>query len=419
MKLIALAFTSLFATINSQTIDTLVQGLIDQIYHVSDDGKTYTINLSPYYQATYNCLGEGFTGEGSFGNGNGVISFKENGEWAGGDHFSYESTVSGVAKSHPMASFYPARLLDTVWTDIVTELQASAKGISFKQAGTTDGTKWSQEASLSLVSFQATSKKYSATILGSKSVTIPSSLDEYWASMALTPGTSDVKISATAKTACMENPMSTSCSVKLVITGDDNGADIGKTVAKYSARSNNVQLVIKHDGAKVFTLVLSGIDDMEVLAIKYTIGDGKAVLAIQVVGPAGIEGVAVAFTEFITPFQTFVNGLSVDPDAFFHAVVYMDKVFLSIQGRNYFDFYNVIKATKFESQLLAGLLQAPSVQHAAKFKCADFNKMVEDFASQGAAVVKEARIYIQGVTSASGEATFDVWFQTSVLSNLK
>ena len=41
-------------------------------------------------------------------------------------------------------------------------------------------------------------------------------------------------------------------------------------------------------------MVVTGIDTLEVLALKYKVNGGKTVLAIQFAGPFGMEAVAVA-----------------------------------------------------------------------------------------------------------------------------
>merc|ERR1712141_38586 len=158
-----------------------------------------------------------------------------------------------------------------------------------------------------------------------------------------------------------------------------------------------------------FWLGLVGIDTFEVLAIKYKIDGGKAVLALQFAGPEGIDEISAAGTEFIQPFQTFFGGIS-DGDEAAHALAYMDAVFIHLQGKSYFNFYSIIEATKFESEVLAKSLGEKSLQKMFKVMCEDMNTAVEEFARDAAPVVEDAREYVHEVTGYAGETEFDNWF---------
>jgi len=405
MKLFA-ASATILAAINAQSIDFLVMELVNKVYQVSDDGNTYTINAAPYVQAVYTCLGEGFEGSGTFGNGNGVISFTEKAEWSG-NSLSYEGSAEGIAKSHPAVAMFPYDVMeDKIFTSIKFDL--SAAGLVYKNVGTINGTPCSSEISVVINEMSQTSKKTQAEFELTETTSAPSSINAYWRSWMLSPGNTNAVIVVSAKNACMENPMEKACSAKIVITGDKNGEDLGKNVAKYTVQPKKAQVTVTHNSAEVFWIGLTGIHDMEVLAIKFKVNAGKAVLVAQIVGPAGMEAVAVAAEEFITPFAAFFSSFNSADDVIL-AAVYSDKVFTAAYGQNYFNFYPIVMATKFESDLIAAVVDM-SFQNFAAVMCERINGEIENGLNEAAESIEDARLYVNALTGSEGEAQFDAWF---------
>jgi hypothetical protein len=407
MKLIA-ASATLLAAINAQSVEVLLKELANKVYKVSDDGLTHTFNAAPYFQATYECLGEGFEGKGTFGNGNGVVSFTEKADWSNGDHFSYDASVEGSIKSLPWAVAYPAHVHDDTFEKNI-DFKAGVQGFSYSDSGALNGAPYVQEISLTIEEISMTRTKMTAEIEFNRNSEISSSINQFWVNMAMPVGSTTANIVATAKTACSENPMNRACNAKLVITGDNNGQDFGRNVAKYSVQPKKAQFAVNHNKNEVFWMAVTGIDTMEVLALKYKVNGAKTVLACQFVGPAGMEAVAEAGQAFVTPFIAFVSAMNTPEDAV-RAAVYADTLFNAAQGENYFNFYPVIKATKFESELIASALGVASVQNAARDMCSMINSKTESFLDGAAPVVSEARTYVHDVTGASGEAKFTAWF---------
>jgi len=407
MKLVA-ATTTLFAAIQAQSIETLIGELVNKIYQGSDDGSTHTINIAPYYQATYELQEDGFKGEGSFGNGNGVIDFTENGNWAS-EQLTYKFTASGAAKSHPFAAYFPAEVLEDTF-EAESEISAGANGISWKEEGTTNGVEFLQSVELGVDSVTMTGKKFSAELSLSRNSVMPNSIHEFWRNMAMPAGSTDVQMSANAKRACMDvGPMDRSCSAKVTITGSNNDEDLGKNVAKYSVTNSKAQITVTHDKNEIFWLGLIGIGTQDVFALKYKLNGGKAVLIVQFVGPNGVNAVASAGEEFIQPFVAFFGNIRTGDDAA-HAAAYMDKVCDHIQGKNYFNVYSIVQATQFESELLANAIGVKSMQKGARDVFGAVNKSIEEFAATSAPIVSDARDYVNRVTGPSGEAQFDSWF---------
>jgi len=407
MKLVA-ASTALFAAIQAQSIETLIGELVNKIYQTSDDGLTHTINIAPYYQATYELQESGFEGEGTFGNGNGVIEFTESGNWAS-EQLTYQFSASGAAKSHPFAAYFPAEVLDDTF-EAESVISAGANGISWKEEGKTNGVEFLQSVELNVDSVSMSSKKFIAELSLSRESVMPSGIHEFWRSMAMPVGTTEVQMSANAKRDCMDvGPMDRACSAKVTITGSNNDEDFGSLVAKYSVNSKKAQLTVTHDKNEIFWLGLVGIDTLDVLALKYKLNGGKAVLIVQFVGPEGIGAVAAAGEQFIQPFIAFFGSLLSGDDAA-HAAAYMDKVFAHIQGQNYFNVYPIVKATQFESELLANAIGVKSMQKGAKDVFGAVNYSIEEFAATSAPVVSDARDYVNTITGPSGEAQFDAWF---------
>jgi len=407
MKLVA-ASTAFFAAIQAQTIETLIGELINKVYQSSDDGLTHTINIAPYYQATYELQEDGFEGEGTFGNGNGVIDFTESADWAS-EQLTYKFSASGAAKSHPFAAYFPVEVLGDTFEG-ESEVSISSAGISWLYEGKNNGIEYSQSVDLNLDSVSMTDKKVVAELSLSRESVVPNSIHPFWRSMAMPEGTTDVQMEASARKSCMElGIMDRSCTAKVSITGSNNDEDFGKNVAKYSVSKKKAQLTVTHDKTEVFWLGLVGIDTLDVLALKYKLNGGKAVLIVQFVGPNGAEAIAIAGEKFIKPFATFFGNIYDGHDAA-HAVAYMDKVFDHIQGQSYFDVYPIVKATQFESDVLASALGVKSMQNGAKSVFGLVNQSIEEFAASAAPVVSDARDYVNEVTGHAGEAQFDSWF---------
>lgn len=409
MKLVA-ASTALFAAIQAQSIETLIGELFNKVYQSSDDGLTHTINIAPYYQATYELQDNGFEGVGTFGNGNGVIDFTESADWAG-EQLTYKCSAAGVAKSHPFSAYFPAEVLgDTLEGE--SEVSVSAAGISWLYEGKNNGIKHSQSINLNLDSVSMTDKKVVAQLSLSRESVVPNSINQFWRNMAMPEGSTDVQMEASARKSCMElGVMDRSCTAKVSVTGSNNNEDFGNNVAKYSVSKKKAQLTVTHDKKEVFWMGLIGIDTLDVLALKYKLNGSKAVLIVQFVGPNGVDAVAVAGEKFILPFATFFGNFH-DADTAAHVVVYMDKVFEHIQGQSYFDVYPIVKATQFESDLLASALGVKSMQNGAKSLFGLVNQNIEGFAASAAPAVGDARDYVNKVTGPIGEAQFDSWFSS-------
>jgi hypothetical protein len=409
MKLIA-ASATLLAALNAQSIDVLVMDLVQKVYQVSDDGLTHTINAAPYLKATINCLGEGFTSEGSYGNGKGVFSWTGEADWTNGDHFHYEIAQSGRIGNHPGATWglFPAEVHDD-FVESTAEFNISPSGIFIKDSGEVNKIPYTVQAELSLGEVSMNRKNVGAEIELTRYVNFPSSIKKFWRDNSLPSGSSTVSIDASAKTACSENLLQQACQAKLIITGENNGQDFGRNVAKYSVQAKRAQFFVNHNKQEVFKMVLSGIDTMEVLALKYAVNAGPTTLIIQCVGPAGIEAVAVAAEKFITPFAAFVAAMNTAEDTI-HAVVYSDAIFKAAQGQDYFNFYPVIEATQFESEVLSFFLRIRSVQGAAKQILNDVNTDVEGLMEDVAPMISEARTYVHEITGAEGETVFGAWF---------
>jgi len=408
MKLIA-ASATLLAAINAQSIEVLVQELVNKVYQVSNNGQTHTINAAPYLQATYNCLVGGYDSEVSFGNGNGVISVTEKADWTEG--FEYTATGSGRAGDHPFASLgiFPEEVHDD-FMESTMEIKVNPTEIFYKDSGKNNGIEYIQQVELNIGEISMTSKRMGVDFELTRYVDMPTSIHQFWRNGAMASGSSAVGIEGSAKQACTENLMSQGCSAKLVITGEHNDQDFGRNVAKYTVQAKRAQLFVSHNKNEVFWMALSGIDALEVLALKYKVNGGKTVLAVQFVGPSGMEAVAVAAQEFIQPYDAFVSALINDPQDAVRATVYSDRLFIAAQGQNLFNVYPVIKATQFESEKLASAFGVSNVQSAARAMCSVINTNVETFLIEVAPVVSQVRTYVHDVTGVNGEKKFQVWF---------
>merc|ERR1712241_1187332 len=291
----------------------MIGDLINMVYR--QEGTKHYFNVSPYFNAEYDFQDDGFTGAGTFGNGNGVITYSEKAEWDDSS-FSYEINQSGQAKSSPTADMYPKHLLeDSFESNLV--ISGNFDGLRYKQTGNINGEEFLANYGLSFKGFTQQSKKTSVSLQITRENNVSDDVDDFWKSWMAPNGETQIDVKATVKNACMvdANPLNKHCTAKLEITGNDNGNDFGKNVAKYSVLAKKAQLMVKHNDEQVFYLSFNGIDTWEVLAIKYKLMDGPITLFLQVVGPAGAEAVGAAFMQFMEPFSRFFSGL-VDPDDF-------------------------------------------------------------------------------------------------------
>jgi len=404
MKLVS-ALSILAASCHAQTIETLIGELVNKIYR--QEGTKHYFNVAPYFVAEYDFQPSSFEGKGTFGNGNGVITYDESASWDSAS-FTYEINQAGQAKSSPAADFYPAAVLEDNFESSLV-ISANTQGISYKQKGNINGEGFLAEYGLALDSFSRTSKKTSVSMSITRKNDVSANVHSFWRSYMAPNGETEINVKATVKNACMENPVGRQCTAKLEVTGENNGDDFGTNVAKYSVLPKKAQLIVKHNENQVFYLSLGGIDTWEVLSIKYKIMNDPSVLFLQVVGPSGAQAVVDAAGAFIAPFDRFFSGFS-GADDFAHAFAYADKVLYNVQGKGWFDLYPIFEATRLESELFAGMFGVPSIQSAVEGFCDEMNAMIEGAAGAAAPAITDARTYVAGVVSSSGEAKFDAWF---------
>lgn len=72
----------------------------------------------------------------------------------------------------------------------------------------------------------------------------------------------------------------------------------------------------------------------------------------------------------------------------------------------YFNFYPIVEATKFESDLIGNT----SFQKYAAGLCKEINMIIENSLNDFAPVIADSRDYVNSVTGKEGETAFDAWF---------
>jgi len=407
MKLIAASTLALAATYSAQTIETLIGELISEVYQHDPDANTYTFNVAPYFNAVYTCTGNGFTSEGTIGNGNGVFEFSENAKWTQ-TSAQYDWEASGKTKSHPALSLFA--FPEYLWEDSMSQkgsFKVDAEGFAWELNGKINGDEFGESISLSLDEMAVTRSKYQAEISFSRKSTVSSNIDEFYQQFLIPAGQTNVELDLSAKKACAENLFDKSCTGKITVSGDNDGMDFGNNVAKYSVNNKKAQFEIKHNGDQVFWMALLGIDSFEVLSLKYKVNGGKAVLAVQFVGPYGFDPLVAAAQEFAAPFASFFGNIATIEETV-HIVAYFDKVAETFDNEM-FNVYPIIEATKFESDLLKDVL-GMSFQKWAEGMSNGAADMIVSFAQDGGEIVGGARQYVNDVTGPVGEAKFDAWF---------
>merc|ERR1712062_216534 len=200
------------------------------------------------------------------------------------------------------------------------------------------------------------------------------------------------------------------CAAGFVVTGSIKGKSINKYATKYSVSETNSELIISRNNDEIFQFVLSGIDTFDLLTLtgRHN-GEKNSMLILQCVG--NVKVITDAIFKFLDPFTKFFQGFEAFRDLAL-AVVYWDKVFIHLaqQDKNYFDVYPIIKAGRFESDLLAEWLKIKSVQSESKLVFGEINEEIEHAAYIYAGLIKNAREYVNDVTGSVGEVKFDVWF---------
>ena len=407
MKLIAASTLAFAATYSAQTIETLIGELVNKVYQHDPDANTYTFNVAPYFQAVYTCTGNGFTSQGTLGNGNGVFEFTEKAQWDDASA-SYEWSASGKTKSHPAVTLFS--IPENLWEDDISQegnFKVSAEGLEWDVTGNINGASYEQSVGLGFTEITMTRSKYETGINFQRKSVISSGIDQFYTQFFMPAGETNVDLSLSAKKICAENPLDTTCTGKIVVTGDNDGVDFGNNVAKYSVNNKKAQFEIKHNGNQVFWMALLGIDSFEVLSLKYKLNGGKAVLAVQFVGPNGFGPLAAAAEAFGAPYANFFGSIATAEDTV-HIVAYFDKVAATFDNK-LFNVYPIIEATKFESDLLKELLGV-KFQAWAKDMCSNVADSIVAFSQDGGEAIGAGREYINAVTGPVGEAKFDAWF---------
>jgi len=410
MKLLAASAAVLASTYSAQTIETLIGELINKVYQHDPVANTYTINVSPYWNAVYTCEGNGFSGKGTYGNGNGVIEFSEQASWTE-TSFDFKVNQKGQMKSHPWSQImsFPNELLNDNFDDSMT-VAVGSEGISLSGSGNINGQQVEQSMSLNIDEVSMMRSKIEAKISFNRKTDYPSSLHQFYKDWIMwEAGSSNVNVAASAKKICSENPFDQSCTAKVTVTGNHNNKDLGNSVAKYSVQKKKAQFQVKHNNNEVFWMGLLGIDNFQVISLKYKLNGGKAVLVAQVVGPAGFAAVQNAAGVFFAPYANFFNNIQ-DGDDAAHIVAYFDKV-AATWNNKLFNVYPIIKATQFESDLLKDYaLNGVKVQKFAENMSNAVADTIVGFSQQTGAAVSDGRVYLNNLTGPVGESKFDAWF---------
>jgi len=392
---------------SAQTIETLIGELVNSVYQHDPNANTYTFNVAPYFQAVYTCTGNGFTSEGTVGNGNGVFEFSETASWSDvGLDYAWEA--EGKMKSHPISNLLeiPQNLHEDVHTQ-KGAFSISTGGIKWAGAYTFNGLASDASIELALDSLTVTRSKYSTGIKFSRTSVIDPSIDAWYQQFLMPAGSTNVELELSAKKICGENPLDKSCTGKISVTGDNDGMDFGDNVAKYSVNNKKAQFEIKHNSNQVFWMGLFGIDTFDVLSLKYKVNGGKAVLAVQVVGPNGVGPLVAAAEAFAAPYAVFFGNIATAEQTI-HIAAYFDKVAAGFDNK-LFNVYPIIQASQFESDLLKEAL-GMKFQKWAEGVCNTVADTIVEVAQDGGEVVESARDYVNDLTGPVGEAKFDAWF---------
>lgn len=397
----------------------MIEDLIAKVYH--QEGTTHTFNLSPYFQATYDFQDTSFTGQGTFGNGNGVITYSEKAQW-NDESLSWAVEQSGIAKSSPFADFYPRSVLEDTF-DTKMSLNLDMSGLKYSQISHINDAEITEDFSVSINSMHYSSKKMILDFSIKNDAKTPEEIDPFWQMWLNPTGTTEIDVTATVRNSCMDNPLDRGCSAKLEISGGHSGTkdglgdvDFGENVAKYKVGGNKASLSVEHNEAEVFMLSFSGFQTHEVYSIHYQLAGEDKKLFLQFVGPSGVGALETAAENFVEPFETFITAMANKEEIVPYAFAYADKIMKFTKGKEYFNFYSIIEATRIESEFFAEMFGAKSIQDQAEKGCDSLNAIVENMMVESADFVTGAREFVKQIVNADGEAHFDNWFAKLVKS---
>ena len=206
MKLVS-ALSILAASCHAQSIETLIGELVNKVYR--QEGNKHFFNVAPYFVAEYDFQDDGFNGKGSFGNGNGVITYTESGEWDESS-FKYELTQAGQAKSSPVADMYPYSVLEDSFESNLF-ISVNEQGLNYKQSGTINEEAFLADYDLVFVGFTQNARKTTVEMKITRENEVSDNIHNFWKSWMAPNGNTEIDITTSVKNACMNNPFDKAC----------------------------------------------------------------------------------------------------------------------------------------------------------------------------------------------------------------
>lgn len=327
--------------------------------------------------------------------------------------FRYNHHQSGKASSSPFAAILPREVLeDTFDVNVHASGDLKTQKFEFSETGKINGHKFEQKLFGEVLEILASRRKSMVKMEFERQVEFSENINEFWRKSGMPAGESVFAVTVIGRNDCMHSamgPLDKKCTATVVITGKNNGEDIGYNIYQYQVLPKKVHFVFTHDDTQQLYVSLEGIDSYELMSIRFQCGANKSQLLVQIVGPAGVNKVYAAVGQFASPFMQFFSEFESADDAA-RAFVYSDKIMNAIQGKGYFNLYPIFESTMLESEVFAKMIHVESVQGAAEEVLVGVNGMIEGIAASVAADVTDARNYVREIVSGEGEAKFDAWF---------
>ena len=135
---------------------------------------------------------------------------------------------------------------------------------------------------------------------------------------------------------------------------------------------------------------------------------------IQFIGPNGKQKFNSEINNFTLPFRNLINPeLIFEFDFGLHYMSHADILLNFIRGKHMFDFHPLVKASAFESDVIARFLGVKNVQSLMKHVGKQVDLEIESVLMSYKNDIKYYREYFNKVLGTEGRAKYLEWFESA------
>jgi len=414
---------------SSESFESIISEALSKIYTPTETG--FTLSVEPYFSGEVfykNTRNLGF--EGVIGNGINIKSFYDQ------ENCEFTTDKDGFVKAFPGYQYiFPEYTWDYSF-DTKQKLSFCVmkdQKISYSAEGTINEAPFNGEVSLSLDSFQKTSKKMGATIMFEGKSEFSDNFPEMIKPENL-PSQFSFEISPSAKTICQANFLDNSCSADVVVNSMVNDVELPSTKISWKAKSGVFQIrygsdtvfKLKIKYGKYWKISYSCKDQLcgkfadgwyvsEKMAHLITVPSEKAIPDIT---DAAFDLAEVWMSLYTEAMESYSLGWARNGQGYerlAHFMVYFDHFGKILSdNRDAFDCSEFVEATGFEWPWLAAYYDfGTTVQKFGQQKCQDFNTQVEHSLTVRVPIYAESgRQFMRNVLEENSEVDFKFWAQS-------